>query len=170
MGGRSRALALALVAAALVATPALGAPATTVERTIQDRDADNLLEYAPGEPHTVFGAGPGFRPPRNGSILNFLQLTDFQMVDEESPGRVEQLDTTQRVPGANPFSAAYRPQETLTTQVSEAMVRQVRSAASPVTGRRAELTVLTGDNADSQQYNETRWFIDILDGGRQIDP
>ncbi|MGH2715139.1 MAG: hypothetical protein ACRDM7_14850 [Thermoleophilaceae bacterium] len=170
MGGRSRALALALVAAALVATPALGAPATTVERTIQDRDADNLLEYAPGEPHTVFGARPGFRPPRNGSILNFLQLTDFQMVDEESPGRVEQLDTTQRVPGANPFSAAYRPQETVTTQVSEAMVRQVRSAASPVTGRRAELTVLTGDNADSQQYNETRWFIDILDGGRQIDP
>jgi 3',5'-cyclic AMP phosphodiesterase CpdA len=77
---------------------------------------------------------------------------------------VEFLDTTQRPPGPTPFSAAYRPQESLTSQVVEAMVRQVRDAVSPVTGQRLDLTVLTGDNADSQQYNETRWFIDILDG------
>src|SRR3712207_1766025 len=86
------------------------------------------------------------------------------MVDEESPGRVEFLDGTQRVPGLQPFSAAYRPQESLTTQVTEAMVRQVRNTRSPVTSAGLDLTILTGDNADSQQYNETRWFIDILDG------
>ena len=44
------------------------------------------------------------------------------------------------------------------------MVRQARNTVSPVTGAKPELTILTGDNADSQQYNETRWFIDILDG------
>ncbi len=33
-----------------------------------------------------------------------------------------------------------------------------------MTGKQLELTILTGDNADSQQFNETRWFIDILDG------
>ena len=126
--------ALVLAGVAVAAAPALGAPATTLDRTIQDTDGDNLLQYAPGEAYTVFGAAPGFRPPKHGSLLNFLQLSDFQMVDEESPGRVELLDTTQRVPGANPFSAAYRPQEALTTQVTEAMVRQVRNAvlaASP---------------------------------------
>ncbi len=44
------------------------------------------------------------------------------------------------------------------------MVRQARNASSPVTGNKLDLTILTGDNADSQQYNETRWFIDMLDG------
>jgi hypothetical protein len=33
-----------------------------------------------------------------------------------------------------------------------------------LTGDLLDLAILTGDNADSQQYNETRWFIDILDG------
>jgi metallophosphoesterase (TIGR03767 family) len=181
--------ALVTLAAFLAATPAaMAAPATTVERTIQDCDGDQLLEYAPGEPHVQWDdadeddgppctTAPRRRPlrlPPSASILNLLQLTDFQTVDEESPARVEFLDTTQRVPGLQPFSAAYRPQESLTTQTVEAMVRQARNAVSPVTGRRLDLTMLTGDNADNQQYNETRWFIDILDGTtgdrRRVDP
>src|SRR3954453_10347324 len=44
------------------------------------------------------------------------------------------------------------------------MIRQARNVVSPVTGQKLDLTILTGDNADSQQFNETRWFIDMLDG------
>jgi hypothetical protein len=178
---KTRTFAAALAVAALgLAAPAAAAPVTTAERTIRDCDGDNLLEFTRGERHVDLAAPPnsGFdddacehnqtgadpRLPQNASLLNFLQLSDFQVVDEESPGRVEFLDTTQRVPGLNPFSAAYRPQESLTTQVTEAMVRQARNTTSPVTGARLDLTILTGDNADSQQYNETRWFIDLLDG------
>ena len=168
-----RRLALPLLVAAVVATgvvtPAGSTPVTTTVRTIQDVDADNRLEYAPGEDYTVVGEDDSFRPPANGSIINFLQLSDFQMVDEESPARVEFLDTTQRGP-FTPFSAAYRPQESLTTQVSEAMVRAARNTVSPITHEQLDLTILTGDNADSQQYNETRWFIDILDGDTFVDP
>jgi metallophosphoesterase (TIGR03767 family) len=170
------------IAAVLALPGAAGAGTTTVQRTIQDCDGDNLLEWAPGEAYLELGgAAPpaseegcasdgGSRPrlPRSASILNFLHLTDFQVVDEESPGRVEMLDTTQRAPGLNPFSAAYRPQESLTTQVVDAMVRQVRDVVSPVTGAKPALTILTGDNADSQQFNETRWFIDVLDGRRIV--
>ena len=178
-------VAVSLAVAAVWTAPATAAPYTTVQRTIQDCDGDNLLEFAPGEEH-LFGidAQPGnpcsegdpgqrLRLPPTRSILNFLQLSDFQIVDEESPGRVEFLDSTQRPPGLNPFSAAYRPQESLTTQVTEAMVRQARNTVSPVTGKRLDLALLTGDNADSQQYNETRWFIDTLDGtdtGANPDP
>ena len=171
------ALTALVAAAAWTAGPASAAPFTTVERTIQDCDSDNLLEFAGGEDHIVFDEPfPAseddcrprrpqrpYRLPNDRSIVNFLQLTDFQMVDEESPARVEFLDTTQRGP-FSPFSAAYRPQESLTTQITEAMVRQARNSVSPVTGEQLDLAILTGDNADSQQYNETRWFIDILDG------
>ncbi|MDX6572433.1 MAG: hypothetical protein QOC86_1589, partial [Gaiellales bacterium] len=104
-----------------------------------------------------------------GSILNFLQLSDFQDADEESPGRVEFLDQTQQPP-VSPVNAAYRPQESLSPWVVEAMVRQARNTVSPLTHDKLRLTMLTGDNADSQQYNETRWFIDTLDGQKKIDP
>lgn len=175
---------LLLVAALLTVAPAAAAaPTTTVQRTVFECDGDNLLEFAFGEEHLPFdealrreeqpggtpcarefGEGERIRLPPSASILNFLQLSDFQMIDEESPARVEWLDATQRVPRLQPFSAAYRPQESLTTQITEAMVRQARNAVSPITGAPLDLTILTGDNADSQQYNETRWFIDVLDG------
>ena len=168
-----------LVAVFAITATAAAAPRDTTVRTIQDTDGDNLLEFAPGEKHCVFALT--LTPPSEcltgsigspTSILNFLQLSDFQAVDEESPGRVEAVDSTQRAPGS-PFSAAYRPQETLSTQVTEAMVRQVRNTTSPITGANLALAMLTGDNADSQQHNETRWFIDILDGtggGENPDP
>src|SRR5688500_6069884 len=101
---RSRAVVVLLAATMflLTAAPSWAVPRSTVERTIRDTNNDNLLEFAPGEDYTVFGADEDFRPPAQGSILNFLQLSDFQMVDEESPARVEFLDGTQRGPAPFP--------------------------------------------------------------------
>ena len=177
MRGMVRTFGWVLTAATLLAVPvgAQAAPRTTVERTIQDTNGDQLLDWAPGDPYVVRTWGDAeptigpLGPDDADSLLNFLQLSDFQAVDEESPARVEFLDTTQRLPGS-PLSAAYRPHEAMSTQIVEAMVRQARNTVSPVTGARLDLSILTGDNADSQQHNETRWFIDILDGDRTIVP
>ena len=170
MSLRSFAIPLLVLTLFAAAVPAHATPRDTTIRTIDDFNGDDQLEYGPGEDYTVIDGEEGFRPPRNGSILNFLQMSDFQMIDEESPGRVEFLDQSQRFPGFRPFGSAYRPQEALTTQITEAMVRAVRNTVSPVTSEQLDLAILTGDNADSQQYNETRWFIDILDGQKKIDP
>src|SRR3954452_25636420 len=126
-----RATLAALTTAALLATGATAAPRDTTVRTIRDTDDDNLLEYAPGEDYTYLGPeGASYRPPVRASIQNFLQLSDFQDQDEESPGRIEFLDRTQQPP-VSPVNAAYRPQESLSPWVVEAMVRQARNSVSP---------------------------------------
>ena len=121
MQRRRVAVVVALAGAWLLGLPvaASGAPHTTVSRTIQDCDGDNLLEFAPGEEHleVMFGVQPPTPPaddcaedegadtprlPRRASLLNFLHMSDFQIVDEEGPARVEFFDFTQRPPGPTP--------------------------------------------------------------------
>jgi metallophosphoesterase (TIGR03767 family) len=83
------------------------------------------------------------------------------VIDSQSTTRVEFTDRL-----GDPFTAAFRPQEALTTQVGAAMVHRINSiGAGPVTGRRFDCAVSTGDNIDSQQHNELDWFFAILDGG-----
>ena len=95
-----RALLVLIAALLLVGTAAaLRAPRATVDRTIVDRNGDNRMELAAGEPRRM--------------LIAFAHFADTQMVDEESPGRVELVDFI----GGDPFSSSYRPQEGLMAHV-----------------------------------------------------
>ena len=163
-----------LVAALAQAATATAAPRDTTVRTIQDTDGDNLLEFAPGEDHCVFTLTltPSHRTARRRAHRHARpsrSSTSCSSPTSRSSTRSRPPASRPSTrPSASPAPTRSRPptgpQESLTTQITEAMVRQARNTTSPITGARLALTILTGDNADSQQYNETRWFIDMLDG------
>ena len=170
---------LVAVAVAVAAPPVRGAapdPATTSYATIGgDPQAPySRLRLLGGSKRVVredLGARARTRRHvRRRSLLYFAQLSDFQLADEESPVRAEVLDLAD-----SPFISAWRPQEALEPFTVDQVVRQVnRFDASPIRNQRRRrarlaLTITTGDSADNQQINETRWVVRLLEGGR-LDP
>jgi metallophosphoesterase (TIGR03767 family) len=157
--------------ASVNAAPAL----TTMGRTVLvgPRDAANggyaTLQRGQGEPHLVRTEMTGRVSPVTFAITSFAQMADLHIVDDQSPLRVEFLDRYAN-PGEPheaswPFSAAYRPNECLSTQVLDAMCRALNNIGrAPRTGLPLGFTMISGDGVDNAQFNELRLFIDVLDG------
>jgi metallophosphoesterase (TIGR03767 family) len=137
-----------------------------------------LMVTKAGEPYLVrtdLGAKAGAtRAQKRRGVVAFAQLTDLHLIDAQSPGRVEYLDRFSDGKNAAVgllLSSAWRPNETLTLQVLEAMVQAVNAHAksAPVTQAPLSFAISTGDNVDNCQHNELRWTIDVLDG-QQVRP
>ncbi|MEU8119484.1 TIGR03767 family metallophosphoesterase [Spirillospora sp. NPDC049024] len=162
---------------AAAAAPALRGPAagTTLDRTYLLGAAGaggyRKVTAGPGEPHLLRrdlgGAASARRAATRRGILAFGHLTDVHVIDAQSPARVEFIDRLKDGLDLLPVEGAYRPQEILSTQVAEAMVQAMNKVGrGPATGLGLAFTINTGDAADNVQYNEIRWIIDLLDGGR----
>ena len=159
-------IALAAATATLAFSGAQVNPAgTTLDRTIVDLNGDGRLEYAAGEPILVrqeLAKAKDGRETRRAALTSFVGFTDFQLADEESPLRGPFTDLCTPPP---PTSAAFRPQETMVPHLINSNIRAANAiAAGPITGRPFDFGIQLGDAADNAQRNETRWFIDLLDG------
>lgn len=173
-----RSAVLGALGALLLAPAAAADPAgrSTTDETIRAASGSGYvaLERAAGEQREL-RRPPGVRvdgdrDEARRSLAFFGQLTDPQIADEMSPARVDFLDGA-----GGEIKSSWRPQEAVGLQVFDQVVRNVNanrtSEVRDGRGKRAKLgfVVTTGDLADNQQLNETRWFKAVLDGGR-VDP
>jgi predicted small secreted protein len=141
---------------------------TTLEQTIL-LQPDGTFLYGPGEEYVVrteLETAHGERSATRESLVVFHDLAGFGAVDEESPARSEWLESCE----APVTDRAFRPQESLSLQASAAIISAANDIdRSPVTGREVDFAIHTGSEADNAQFNEQRWFIDLMDG-RLINP
>ncbi|MFN2616320.1 MAG: hypothetical protein ABR581_04255 [Thermoleophilaceae bacterium] len=171
--------ATALAGGAAAASYGYPAGETTESHTIVPAPGSGFvpLTLGPGSPRVVRRLGTANqlagRGGRRSSLTYFAQLTDFQLADEESPARVEFLDP----PTNEATQAAWRPYEAMQPWAIDWSFRQLNrfTGASPVTqagGRRArmDLGLLTGDQSDNQERNETIWVRELVEGGQVLDP
>ena len=97
------------------------------------------------------------------SLAYFWQVSDPQIIDVESPCRMEGVVVSPYV-----VSSAYRPQGIFSKHMFDLHVQTARRI-SDYSSRPFDFVLVTGDIADNAQENEFGWF-DVMMGGGVLDP
>jgi len=97
-------------------------------------------------------------------LLSFFSISDIHITDKESPAEVPYLGWSAGFTNAglgNLNICAYSPVMFDTTHHLDAAVRTI-NALHQLTP--FDFGISLGDDANASQYNELRWFIDVMDG------
>jgi metallophosphoesterase (TIGR03768 family) len=93
-------------------------------------------------------------------LLNFFAITDIHITDKESPAQA----IYEGYKGGS--SSAYSPVMMYTTHVLDAAVQTINAIHKQ---NPFDFGISLGDTCNSIQYNELRWYVDVLDG-KNINP
>ena len=91
-------------------------------------------------------------------LLSYLSVSDAHITDKETPCQAIYFAYQG---GTNSPSACYSPVMLYTTQVLDAAIRTA-NAVNRLTP--FDFAISLGDDANGPQYNELRWYIDVMDG------
>ncbi|MFH1029150.1 MAG: TIGR03768 family metallophosphoesterase [Pseudomonadota bacterium] len=102
---------------------------------------------------------------KKAKLLNFFTITDIHITDKESPSQLIYLQQlVYPALGKAPWAfvtSIYSPVMLYTTHVLDAAVQTVNSLHKQ---NPFDFGISLGDTCNSTQYNELRWYIDVLDG------
>lgn len=123
--------------------------------------------YGPGLPYQqrldLMPTGSAPTSPKNvATLLRFFAITDIHLTDKESPAQGIFFSP---YAGNNAISC-YAPLMLYSTHVLNATVQTINALHRQ---NRFDFGIALGDLTNNSQYNELRWFIDILDG-KMINP
>ena len=95
------------------------------------------------------------------NLLSFFTMSDIHLVDEETPASAIYYSYK----GVGSISG-YTASMLLTTQMLNATVQTINVLNNQ---SKIDFGISLGDDCDNTQFNELRWFIDVLDG-KPINP
>jgi metallophosphoesterase (TIGR03768 family) len=107
---------------------------------------------------------PGYRnAPNAARLLTFFSISDIHLTDKESPAQpiFAGWSSSFGPSSANLYIGSYSPVILSTTHVLDAAI-QTANALNRKTP--FDFGISLGDDVNNTQYNELRWFIDVLDG------
>jgi metallophosphoesterase (TIGR03768 family) len=147
------------------------APGATSSTAIALREVSKYAQYGYG--NWNYGSGlpydkrldimpatySGSAVTKKTKLLNFFTISDIHITDKESPNQLIYLQ--RRHPTLPVGAALHSGIMPYTTHVLDAAVQTVNALhkQNPI-----DFGLSMGDACNSTQYNELRWFIDVLDG------
>jgi metallophosphoesterase (TIGR03768 family) len=97
-------------------------------------------------------------------LLNFFTISDIHITDKESPNQLIYLQQLKNDAIHYQATPVYSPVMPYTTHVLDAVVQTV-NALHENEIIKFDLGISLGDTCNTTQQNETRWYIDVLNGG-----